>query len=115
MVMRRERTQNTNDVATLSSAIALNAATSTLIAAANPDRIFFSINMDCDLTTRCVFIKLQAASVDNDVKGILLQRDFSGNDAAYRAYWEMPSDTVYTGEISAITASATTDIFVTEY
>jgi len=51
-------------------------------------------------------LKLQAASVDNNAKGIFIGRD---------SYWEMPADNIYTGEISAIAVSGTPSVNVTSY
>ena len=98
------RNTNSNDTAILSDVIPLNTITSTVVAAPNPNRIFFSINNNNDL--QGVWVKLQAASVDNDQKGI-----FVGS----KSFWEMPSDNIYTGEISAIADVANPDIFTTEY
>ena len=97
------RNTNTTDESTLSDAIACNATTSTTIQAANEDRIFFAAS---NPGNKDGWIKLQAASVDNDKKGIFLPRN---------GYWEMPTDNFYTGEISFIAVSGTPDINTTEY
>lgn len=114
MTKVRQRTRNTNDAPILSDAITLNATTSTKIADANPDRTFFHVSMRPGLTIRNVFIKLQAASVDDDKKGIILYRDFSSNANAFIPRWEMPPDNIDPGEISAIMDSGTEDVFVTD-
>lgn len=103
MVKTIGRNTNRNDTAVLSSAIALNATTSTTIASADSSRIFASVSNEGPQT---VWIKLQAASVDNDKKGIRLPREGT---------WEMPMDNIYTGEISAIADTGTPNIFVTDY
>lgn len=115
MALRRERNRNTNTAATLSDAITLNATTAVKIADVNKNRIFFSVSLAPGLTTRNVFIKLQAASVGDNQKGIILYRDFTANDNAFLPTWGMPTDNIYTGEISAITQSGAQDVYVTEY
>lgn len=90
--------------ATLSSAIALNASTSTTVAAANTERLFIAIFNSS--TSEDIWIKLQAASVDNDAKGI-----FVGGEGLY----VITSPYLYTGEISAISDSGTPSVYVTEY
>ena len=96
------RTRNTNTGAVLTSVV-LNATTSTLISAVNEERQMITIIND---SSQDVWIKFQAASVDNDKKGIMLWK---------RSTYEMPVDNVYLGEISAISVSGTPEIFITEY
>jgi len=105
----------TADVANVSSAIAINQLTSVVIAAANPDRNYFNITMDCDVTSVCVWVKLQPAAADDDQKGILLFREFDGNDNIAEMSWEMPTTAIYKGEISAITQGFDINVYVTEY
>ena len=99
---------NTNDTAVVADGITLNATTSTIIAAANTDRIFFHV--DNNFSDKAVWIKLQAASVDNDDKGIFLNEKEKGVTK-----WEMPPDNIYTGEISAIADEGAPVVYVTEY
>lgn len=103
MTRKIGRTRNFNDTAIVSPAISLNSTTSTKIADSDENRIFFAIVND---TSRDVWLKLQAAAVDNILKGILLHKN---------SYWEMSPDNIYTGEISAISVTGTPDVFVTEY
>lgn len=103
MTSKRERTRNTNDTATLSGAIALNNTTSATIAPANTNRMFFHFS---NPGNKDVWLKLQAASVDNDKKGIWVPKGKS---------WEMSPDEKYPGEISAITNVGTTSVYYTEY
>lgn len=102
------RTSNVNDTATVASAIVLSNTTTTTIAAANPKRMYFYV--DHAGSNMSVRVKLQAASVDDDKKGIFLSSSEKG-----RIHWEMQSDNIYTGEISAIADNGTPIIFVTEY
>lgn len=102
------RNRNTNDTATLSSAITLNATTSVLVAAANTSRTF--IRIDGNSSNQGIWIKLQAASVDNDKKGIFIQANTIGI-----SFWEMPSDNIYTGEICAVADANGPEVYVTEY
>ena len=97
------RNTNTNDAATLSPAIGLNITTSTKIADANSDRIFLSVS---NPSNQGVFVKLQAASVDDLTKGIYV---------AARDVWHMPTDNIYTGEVSAKSSVDEPDVYVTEY
>jgi len=103
MAKRLERKSNTTDTAILSSGIILNTSTSVKIADANDDRIAFYLSND---SFQDIWLKLQAASVDNDQKGILIFR---------RSVYEMPRDNWYTGEISAMADTGSPIIFVTEY
>lgn len=96
---------NSSDTAVLSSGIALNATTSTTILAAGDDReIRIILTND---GSKDAFIKLQAASVDNDKKGFILYKNTTTDlsDAL----------TNFTGEISGITDTGSTTIFVTSF
>ncbi len=99
---------NTNDVADISSGVSLNSTTSTKIADANDRRIFFCVNNNDN--NNGVWIKLQAASVDNDKKGIFLTKKTGA-----RIFFDMPPGNIYTGEISAIAEASSPTIFTTEY
>jgi hypothetical protein len=98
-----QRTTNTNDSTTASVAIALNATTTVKIQDSNLNRIFFALSNN---SSQDVWLKLQAASVDNDKVGIFLPK---------KSYWEMPTDNIYTGEISAIADIGTPNVYVLEY
>jgi len=88
----------------ISPAIPLNANTSTKIADGDDQRSFFTVhNNDA---TNGVWIKTQAASVDDDKKGI-----FRGPGKS----WTMPDMATYIGEVSAIADAGTPDVYVTEY
>ncbi|MEE8207794.1 MAG: hypothetical protein V3T88_02375 [Nitrosomonadaceae bacterium] len=108
MTIRIDRNKNTNDTATMSNAITLNGTTTITIATANPDRNYILIHNN-SAATAC-WVKLQAASVDDDKKGIFIDKS-----VPTPAEWEMPVDNIYTGEISAISDSGAVDIYVTEY
>jgi len=100
------RNINFNDEAVLSDGITLNATTSTTVAASVTSsnlRINFTFTNN---STKDVWLKLQAASKDNDQKGIFLAKG---------AIYEMPTDNIYHGEISAIAASGSPVIYVTEF
>ncbi len=90
------------DKATLPTGIVLNTTTSTIISLPNPDRIGFYISNDNPLD---MWIKFQAASVDNLKKGIFLPKN---------SIYEMPPEK-YTGEVSAIADTAAITVFITEY
>ena len=109
------RTSNKNDTATLSDAININATTSTKIADANDKRTCITICLECGTGDACIYIKLQAASIDNDKKGIILFRVLSEDGSTATLTWEMKADNIYTGEISAIAEAGTHNLYVTEY
>ena len=100
MTLFTERTKNTNDTATV-TAIVLNSSTSILIAAVNPDRVFFHVNNGVEPDKAC-WIKLHAAGVDNTKHGIVVHEGQKGTGD-----WEMPPDNIYTGDPGAkITGAA---------
>jgi len=98
------RTSNVNDTANLPASFSVTTVTSVKISDADTSRIFFCVNNNN--SSDAIWIKLQAASVDNDKKGIFVAKQTS---------WIMPVDNVYTGEISCIADNTTTDVFITEY
>ena len=108
------RNKNTNDIAVIITAEANNLTSTTLITA-NPERLFINISMDAGVSDINVFVKLQAANVDNVKSGIILSRRTIGNDKFDVFRWDMPPDNIYTGEISIISDIGTVDIHVTEY
>ena len=102
------RNRNRNDEASVNDGITLNSTTSTVIAAANPDRIAFHVNNN--FSDKACWVKLQPAATDNDKKGIFLNEKEKG-----RTDWSMTPDNVYTGEISAIADSGSPVVYITEY
>jgi len=108
MTLKIGRNKNENDESTISGGTTLNSSTSSVIAVANPDRIYFSVNSN--FSDKACWIKLQSATTDNDKKGIFLNEKEKGI-----TMWEMPVDNIYTGEISAIADSGSPVVFVTEY
>ncbi len=107
MVRKIGRSRNFNDTATKAT-IVLNSTTSTIIQAANSDRIFFSVN---NISNKGVWIKFQAASVDNDQDGQI----FLPGSGSLKSAYIMEPDEKYTGEISAIAVSGTPSVVVGEY
>jgi len=104
----RQANRNTDAIIT---AVELNATTAVKIADANPRRTFFYVSIDGSGNNTSIFIKLQAAGVDNIPGGIWI-----GSMGQYfKVCWEMPPDNIYTGEISAIMASGTHIVIMTEY
>jgi len=104
MTIMTGRNVNSNDTAELSDAIATNTSTAVTVTLANDNRLFFCVNNDD--TNQGVWIKLQAASVDDDKKGIFIPK---------KSFWQMPVDNIYIGEISAVADNGTPDVFYTEY
>ena len=84
----------------LTSGIMLNPDTSTKILDVNPNRIGYRIS---NTSSKDVWIKEQAASVDNAKKGDIVWKRSTGTSEV---------DNIYTGEISAIAVSGNPIIFV---
>ena len=103
MTQTIRRNRNENDTAVIGSAIALNASTSTTIITTNTSRTYFIFN---NPSNKDVWLKLQAASVDDDKKGIFIEKG---------GFWIMPCDTIYNGEISAIADIDAPNVYYTEY
>ncbi len=101
MVRNIGKNINITDNATVSAAVSVGNSSVT-VAAANSERIYIAISP----LKKNVFVKLQAASVDNVKKGIFIPRGFT---------YELPVDNIYTGEISVIAESGNADVYVTEY
>lgn len=110
MTLSIGRNRNSNDVADVKVGVELNSTTTTIIAAANPDRISFMVDNNSNIKE--AWIKLQPASTDDDKKGIFLARRV---DASGETKWRMDPDNIYTGEISAIADSGSPLVYVTEY
>lgn len=107
MVLLTQRTKNTNSVASVPSAIGLS-ATAAVLAVENPKRIFFhSNNSD---SNQGYWIRLYPAAQDNLKRGIFV----SGRNGP-KPWWEMKSDNLYTGEISAVADVGTPNACTTEY
>ncbi len=98
-----QRLRNTNATAIVSNAVSLNSSTSTKVADANSERIYFCFT---NSSNKDVWLKLQPAATDDDKKGIFVPAEEK---------WLMPEDNDYTGEISAIAESGTPDVYYTEY
>jgi hypothetical protein len=86
----KERTTNTNTEATVTAGVTLITNLATVLSVSNTLRIYFSVTT----TDEPVWIRFIPAATDNAVrKGIFLPTN---------ATYEMPSDNIYTGEISVI-------------
>lgn len=96
--------RDTSASATLSAGIAVSTTASVLVAASNSTRKFISVSNSH--ATLPVWIKLQAAAVDNAQKGILLPA---------RETFNITGDPMYTGEVSAIASSSTQTVYATQY
>ena len=93
----------------------LNQQTSVKISSATDKREYFYVCLSGGRNTVKVFIKLQAASVDNDKKGIWIGRELDEDGSFVQPYWQMPESIHYPGEICAIAESGSPTIYVTEY
>jgi len=101
MTKRIDRNLNTSDEPTINT-VTLNSSTSTTVAVAFEKRIKFSLS---NPSNKRLYLKEQAASIDNDKKGHYIQ----GN-----GFWEMEVDNPHTGEFSAIAESGSPTISYTE-
>lgn len=102
MVRNVGKNINITDTAAVNAPVSVGGASSVTLATANNDRIYIAISA----LTQNIFVKLQAASVDDVKKGIYIPRGFT---------YELPIDNVYIGEISAISTAGTAIVYVTEY
>lgn len=96
------RNRNINNEATISN-VTLNALTSTKISDVNNNRIAFEVSND---SSQDVWIKFEPAAANDLKEGILLFK---------RSNFEMPTDNIYTGEVSAIAEADGPTIHITEY
>lgn len=96
------RTFNRSDEASQGT-VALNSATAVTVAVANATRISFRFD---NPSNQGVWLKLQAASIDNVKTGIFVEKGEP---------WPMDRDNPYTGEISAIAAFGNPSVTFTEY
>ena len=96
------RNVNSSDEPILSDAISLNSSTSIIVALAFEDRIGFYFS---NPSNKDVWLKKQAASVDDDKKGIFIPKN---------GYWEMSEHDMYPGEFSAIAVSGSPNVYFTE-
>lgn len=103
MTSKIGRTRNFNDEAELPSGIALNNLTSVTVTVANSKRMNFTLS---NASNQQIWVKLQAASVDDDKKGIAILRG---------GFYEMPTDNIYTGEVSAIAENGSPTVYLTEF
>lgn len=114
MTLKQGANLNTDSAATVTT-VEINDTTATTLVVARPLRTFLAISLDSGTTNEEVFIRLYAASTDNNKAGIILTRSLSGNDTLYEPHFIMDGIVQYTGEISAISASGTFDIHITEF
>ncbi len=105
--LSEERDILAGDVFRISDAIILNATTSTKIADAKTNNQARRTTVISNPSNVGVFIKEQAASVDNDKKGIYI--------AAKKEKTLYAKGTVYDGEISAIAEFDGPEIYVVEH
>lgn len=106
------RTQNTHDT-TETTLISINDTTAVTIANADSARVAFSATLVPDSGDVDIYIRYYPASKDNIKQGDdVLTRHTMGNMNLFHPHHEMLTDTIYTGEISAISDFGTFDITV---
>ena len=98
------KNRNSNDTAVLGAGIPMNAATSTtIVTLVRTDSMMIMTNDG----NQDLFVKLQAASVDNDKKGFIL---FKGTTSTL----DLEAVT-FVGEVSGITKNGLTTIYTTVF
>lgn len=102
MVKTIGRNTNTNDVGDDKATVTLNSTTATKVLDANDDRINAEV---MNFSNHFIFIKEQAASVDN-VK--------TGEPVAPWGNYKTRPDNMYTGEISAISLEGSPVVYPKE-
>lgn len=117
MTLKRERTINTNNEANVPLLITANATTAVTVIGINLERTFFEIDILPKMTDVCVFIRLYEAAQDDIMRGAWIGRFTFGNSTFFREHWRMPTDNIYTGEISVILLAGdpNEDVYITEY
>ena len=98
-----------------SKVVTINSTTSTKIADINRTRSFLCVSINGDSNNIGIFIKLQAASIDNEKKGIWIGKNLDEDGSYSKISWEMPQMNIYTGEISAICQSGSHELNIIEY
>jgi hypothetical protein len=89
--------------------------TGTVLVAANPDRKFLSVSLGCGLTEECVAVRYYPAATDDLFQPVeILQRQFMGVANVVNTFHLMQQTNIYTGEVSAVTDSGSSDVYVTE-
>ena len=106
---------NTNDESVVTT-VEINSVTATKLVNANPSRIFLNISLSSiEEGDTAIFIRLYPATDNDDKTGIPIGILTVGNNNIFKIDWEMNSNNIYTGEVSAITNIGTTIVNITEY
>ena len=106
------RTQNTHDTAE-TTLITVNDTTAITIAGVNAARVAFSATLVPSAGDVDIYIRYYPAAQDNIKQGDdVITRHTMGNLNLFHPHHEMLTDTIYTGEISAISELGTFDITV---
>ena len=100
MANTRAKPRNTSDSITLST-ISLNSSTKTKLVDANVNRLSFTASNN---SNKDIWLIRQAAA-GSATEDIIMPA---------KSFYEMPTDPIYTGEISAIALNGTPDITVGE-
>lgn len=114
MTLKQGGNLNTDSVATTTT-VEINDATATTLVASRPTRIYLAISMNGGSAEELVFLRFYAAATDNIKKGIILKRKVIGATSVNDTLFIMDSNSMYTGEISAISESGTFDVHITEF
>ena len=89
-MLKRGRNSNKNDEAVVSDGVEILTNSAVVGSQENSDRIYLAIT----ITTRDAFVRLMPAATEPTTrKGVFLKKD---------QLYELPTDTIYTGEVSII-------------
>ena len=100
---------------TVTTTKTINSLTATVLAAANPARLYLRVSLDAGLANVEAFIREYPAATDNNLDGELLIRNTLANQSLYKSMYETGGDGyVYTGEVSAISVVGSFDLKVIE-
>ncbi len=84
------RNANTSDFAEVTDVVEITVNTAVLVAPIDKDRIYFAVSV----TSKDAYIRFMPATTQpSERKGIFLKKD---------QIYEMPTDNIYTGEVSII-------------
>lgn len=98
----------------VTTTVTVNSLTATVLAPANPDRLWVRISLDSGTLNQEVFVREYPAATDNNKAGELLIREISSNHSLFKPCYYTFADNVYTGEISGIADAGTFNVHVTE-
>ena len=88
--------------------------TGTVLVAANSDRKYLHVSLQCGLDDDCVTIRYYPAADDDLFHGHILQRESQGAKNVFNLTHTMSQYNIYTGEVSAVSDAGIVDVYVVE-